>query len=83
MLSILTYTQYLSYRKELYALPVLILQILGHTVNLFFRKLDILPIANLFQYCILVFMYKYNNNLLPYIFKEFFIKNYQIQKSVL
>ena len=41
-------------------------------------KLDILPITKLFQYCILVFMYKYNNNLLPYIFKEFFIKNYEI-----
>ena len=45
-----------------------------HTAPLF-KKLKFLPLEYLFKYAMLIFMFKYKNNMLPQIYKECFTTN--------
>ena len=38
-----------------------------------FKKLSILKMNDLIEYYVAIFMFKYNNNLLPPVFKNFFV----------
>jgi hypothetical protein len=44
----------------------------------FFRKLDILPLPKLYSFSIQGFMHKYEQNVLPNIFDDMFIRNRDI-----
>ena len=45
-----------------------------------FKKLSILKMNDLVEYYVAIFMFKYNNNLLPPVFKKFFVSVSNIHK---
>ena len=45
-----------------------------------FKKLSILKMNDLIEYYVAIFMFKYNNNLLPPVFKNFFVSVSTIHK---
>ena len=49
----------------------------AHTDPLFL-KLEVLPLKKLYQFYIILFMFKYSNDMLPHLFKSIFIVNYDI-----
>ena len=51
----------------------------AHSIPLF-KKLSILKMNDLVEYYVAIFMFKYNNNLLPPVFKNFFVSVSNIHK---
>ena len=48
-------------------------------MDILFNKTQILQVAKVYMYSVMIFMYKYNNNLLPSVFNNMFnLKNYDV-----
>ena len=71
-------SQSLCCRKKQYGL-ITFSSFDAHSIPLF-KKLSILKMNDLVEYYVAIFMFKYNNNLLPPVFKNFFVSVSNIHK---